>query len=181
MRYSLINYGTCYSYKNKSYESYVAAMYGIVIMNVIIWIIMTYITSLLITTFRTTSKFLIHILCILLLITIFIDVHSLTNTILIRNLSGGNTYNVNGYVNVSDNHIQIYDQFQLSEMICKLYSDTPTTHVDVYLSTCNVDNNFLYFLGIAMKLVTYLLFIPALMYIWIHETKNDEENTNLML
>jgi hypothetical protein len=185
MRYQLITttYDDCNPHTNKNYQSYVDIIYGSVIINLILWIIIAYITSKSVLTYDTHNKIIIGILYLLLLASLYINVYFLTSTKKLHTASYGELYNINGYVNVSNNfQLPIYDQFQLSEYVCKMWKYSAVAYVDVYLSNCSIDNSFLYSISMIIKVLSVALYIPCGIYIAVHETnKPISENTNLTI
>uniref|UniRef100_A0A6C0C6R6 Uncharacterized protein n=1 Tax=viral metagenome TaxID=1070528 RepID=A0A6C0C6R6_9ZZZZ len=171
----------CDPYNNQNYQSYVGIMFGVIIINLLFWIVLACVTLKLTSTFYLSSKILISVLNILLLASLYIDVFSLSSTKKLHAMSYGEVYDVKGYLNVSGYRMAINDQFQLSELACKLYMGSPLSHVDVYLSSCSLDNNFLYYAAVILKLIALGLFIPCLIYVGVIETTKPEEHTNLMI
>src|SRR5688572_15338677 len=145
--------GDCNPYNNQDYQSYVGKIYGSVVVNLMLWVILMYITYKLTSTFRMGNKILINVLNILLLASLYIDIFSLTSTKKLHAASYGEVYDVKGYLNVSGYRMAINDQFQLSELTCKLYIGSPLPHVSVCLSKCSLDNNFLYYAGATLKTI----------------------------
>ena len=152
----------CYHKRNKSYIDYANTVYGLMMMNLSLWLVMIGATVYLLDLFRRANKILICAAFLIVFICTCIDLHSLTNMNAMHKMSGGLLFNVNGYVHVDGTRIPIYDQFQLSEMVCKSYFFNSVSHVDVRLRECDLQSDASVNLQIGIKLFLVLsLFLLA--------------------
>jgi len=183
LRYTLMSsIAKCNPHTNKIYESCISIIYSSVVINKILWMIMMCMVSRLVSSFSNVNKIMIYTLFTALLAATYIDIYSLTSIKNIHALTYGEIYNVNGYVNISNYEMPIYDQFQLSELVCKLISNPSITYVDVYLSECSVDNNFFYYSSMMTKIIVFILYIPYGIYIGVSEMyKSNEEYSHLTI
>lgn len=151
-----------YHERNKSYIDYVNAIYGLMMMNLSLWLVMIGVTVYLLDLFRHSNKILICAAFLIVFICTCIDLHSLTNMRGMHKMSGGLLFNVKGYVHVDGTRIPTYDQFQLSEMVCKSYFFSSASRVDVHLKECDLQSDVSVNLQIGIKFFLILsLFLLA--------------------
>lgn len=181
LNFTYIDYDTC-NVNNVPYNTFRTALYSTTIFSLILWLTLISVSIYSLRTYELKNRIIIYIVYLMLFIIICLDIYSITTAILMHTFVGGDVYEVNGYVDVGEEQLPIYGQFQLAEYVCNIYNNTQATWVTVHLTTCQLGTEYtymLYPLRYILRFITFIMFFIGALYAWINENNRDSETIKL--
>jgi hypothetical protein len=162
----------CDSYEPK-YVKCLTSAYVYIIIDILVFTIMTSIFVTLVKLHRMISKILVSIFMILLLLSICINIYWLVSEKITNWLTNGIIFDVEAKLYINEYAVSINDQFTLAKTICQTFS-SGVNLITVNITKCSQNNDESIILGSIIKLIAAVISVISVIYVTICDKKDED-------